>query len=524
MKRSLALFCSCFIFFTPLFSQSNYWQQQVDYNIDVSLDDKNNALKGMLSLEYTNNSPDQLEFIWFHVWPNAYKNENTAFAKQLYRDRDGKKRWKGMKDRGYLDSLDFMADGQKLKMEAHPEHIDIVKVYLSKPLAKGEKVKLTSPFFVKLPSYVSRMGHDGNQSYIICQWYPKPAVYDRKGWHEMPYLDQGEFYSEYGSFKVNISLPSSYVVGATGVLQNEDELKTYKQLGLSNKTGVQKYVPAAANTSKTLSYTAENVHDFAWFADKNFIIEYDSLQLASGKVVDVFSYHQTKGNSLWEGSVEYIKDAVKYYSLWVGEYPYPVVAAVEGPKNLMSGGMEYPMITHITSPEADELRLDGVIAHEVGHNWFYGILGSNERQHAWMDEGINTYYQFRYEAVKYKGNSIFGDQVPSDLKAKPMDQFVAGIYSVFARMPMEKPIETHSASFDNKEEYGIVVYIKTAIWMYILELNAGRDKLDNAMHAYFDEWKFKHPYPEDLKASLEKALGANLDLLFQVHNKKGSLQ
>jgi len=523
MKRLLALGCFCFVFLSAVHSQANYWQQHVDYTIDVSLNDKNNTLKGYLTLEYTNNSPTQLEFIWFHLWPNAYKNENTAFARQLFREKEDKKRWKNMKDRGYIDSLHFLANGQQLKSEAHPEHIDITKVFFEKPLASGEKITITTPFFVKLPSYISRSGQD-NHSYIICQWYPKPAVFDRKGWHEMPYLDQGEFYSEYGNFKVNITVPSSYVVGATGVLQNKEEYDAYRELGLSNKTGTKKYSPIPGGDSKTLSFTAENIHDFAWFADKNFIIEYDTLQLASGKIVDVFSYHQPNGNQLWEKSTDYIEDAVRHYSSWIGEYPYPVVAAVEGPKNLMSGGMEYPMITHITSPDANEERLDAVITHEVGHNWFYSILGSNEREHAWMDEGINSYYQFRYEAQKYKANSIFGDDIPAEVKTKSEDEFLALVYSALSRIPMEKPIETHSASFKDKEEYGLVIYIKTAIWMYILELNLGKEKLDNAIQAYFNEWKFKHPYPEDFRASLEKSLNTKLDELYEIRNKSGSLQ
>ena len=222
MKKLFAVItCLCSV---VVYSQDNYWQQQVNYDIDVALNDKNHTLKGFLNLEYTNNSPDQLDFIWFHLWPNAYKNENTAFAKQLFRDPEGKKRWKDIKDKGYIDSLAFKVNGVAAKTEADPENIDIVKLLLPNPLKPGEKVKITTPFFVKLATYNSRSGHEA-QSYMVCQWYPKPAVYDRKGWHPIPYLDQGEFYSEFGSFKVNITLPSSYIVGSTGLLQNEAELK-----------------------------------------------------------------------------------------------------------------------------------------------------------------------------------------------------------------------------------------------------------------------------------------------------------
>ena len=506
-------------------SFSQYWQQEVSYNIDVALDDKNHTLKGFLNLEYINNSPDKLDFIWFHLWPNAYKNENSAFAKQLFRETDGKDRWKDLKDKGYIDSLDFSINGQKLKTEMDAVNTDIIKVFLPSPLQPKEKTTITTPFFVKLPTYISRSGHI-DHSYMICQWYPKPAVYDRKGWHPIPYLDMGEFYSEYGKFTVNITTPSAYVIAATGTLQNDNELKYYKELGRQNlaTTKNKKYTPVTNQPTKTLTYQAQNVHDFAWFADKDFIIEYDTMQLTSGKITDVFTYHPYYGNKLWDESVKYVKDAVRHYSSWIGEYPYPVVQAVEGPKNLSSGGMEYPMITLITSPDANVEKLDATITHEVGHNWFYSILGSNERDHAWMDEGINTYFQFRYEHEKYRANSIFGDAIPKEIKEKTLDQFEAAIYSALINVPMEEAIDLPAQDYPNKDEYAMVVYIKTAIWMYMIEILEGRDKLDKGIKDYFTEWKFKHPYPEDLEKSLEKSMGKPLDQYFTLLKKTGSLK
>lgn len=502
-----------------------YWQQEVNYKIDIALNDSSNSLKGSLTLDYTNNSPDKLDFIWFHLWPNAYKNQNTAFAKQILKESDGKERWKALKVKGFIDSLNFSANGEKLKTEMNQDSIDIIKVWLPIALQPKEKITISTPFFVKLPTYVSRSGHI-NHSYMICQWYPKPAVYDAQGWHPIPYLDMGEFYSEYGNFTVNITVPSGYVIGATGVMQNSDELKYYRELGKGNfaTTKNKKYTPKTAQKTKTLTYQAGNVHDFAWFADKDFIIEYDTMQLSSGTSIDVFAYHPSNGNRLWERSVNYIKDAVRHYSAWVGEYPYPVVQAVEGPKNVSSGGMEYPMITLITSPDAKEEKLDGVIAHEVGHNWFYSVLGSNERDHAWMDEGINTYFQFRYEHEKYKANSVFGDIIPEEVKQRPLDQFEAAVYSALTNIPMEKPIDLPAADYANKEEYGVVIYLKTAIWMYLIELLEGRAKLDKAIKDYFTEWKFKHPYPEDFKKTLEKSMGKNLDQYFALLKQTGSLR
>jgi aminopeptidase N len=186
----------------------------------------------------------------------------------------------------------------------------------------------------------------------------------------------------------------------------------------------------------------------------------------------------------------------------------------------MSGGMEYPMITLITSPDADEEALDAVITHEVGHNWFYGMLASNERQHAWLDEGLNTYFQFRYEAEKWKANSIFGKQIPKELTLKPTAEFQSAVYGALNSIPMEGAIETPAADFKDKEVYGIVTYLKTAIWMYAIEQQFGREKLDKAIQSYFKEWKFRHPYPEDLKTSLEKELGKDLTPYFELLNKK----
>jgi len=509
---------------TCLGAISQYWQQEVDYTINVSLNDADNSLKGFLKLEYLNNSPDTLRFIWFHLWPNAYKNENTAFARQVFKEPEGKKKWKSLKDKGSIDSLDFEVNGVKAKTEMDSSNIDIIKVLLPLPLQSHEKITITTPFVEKLPTYISRSGHI-DQSYMICQWYPKPAVYDARGWHPIPYLEMGEFYSEYGNFTVSITTPSAYVIGATGTMQNQNELNVYRDLGGKNflTTKNKKFIPLDNQPTKTLTYKADNVHDFAWFADKDFIIEYDTMRLASGRTIDVFTYHPSNGNSLWDKSVDYVKDAVRHYSAWIGEYPYPVVQAVEGPRNLTSGGMEYPMITLITEPSRDEEVLDGTIAHEVGHNWFYAVLGSNERDHAWMDEGINTYFQFRYEHEKYKNNSLFGSAIPDDMRSAPTDQFEAAVYLALDKLPMESPIDLPAQKYRSDDEYEKSVYLKAALWMKSIELAVGRDKFDEAMKNYFSEWEFKHPYPEDLEKSLEETIGQNLDGYFELLKKKGNL-
>ena len=282
------------------------------------------------------------------------------------------------------------------------------------------------------------------------------------------------------------------------------------------------YEPSSQKT-KTLNYYADSVPDFAWFADKNLVIQYDTIRLASGKIIDAYTYYHTSKNTPWTSSINFVKDAVHHYSNWIGEYAYPVVQAIEGPKNNSSGGMEYPMVTLITSPDAKPETLDAVITHEVGHNWFMSMLGTNERDHAWMDEGLNSYFQFRYEAEKYRINSIFGDKIPSDVKKLDEANFQATVYNAMAGIPAKTAIETPSSAFTDGQDYAITAYIKTAEWMYLLEQNIGLEKVDLAFQNYFKLWKFKHPQPSDMKAAFEQSFDGNLKGFFELLNKEGSL-
>jgi len=517
------------LFFVSLNAQNGYFQQDVRYNIKAELNDANKIITGSETIVYKNNSPSTLDFIWFHIWPNAYKNENTALIRQIKSDSSRTKKMENF-GVGYIEGLNFTINGQAAKTEAHPnpQWIDVIKLVLNKPLSPGDSISIATPFRVQLPPYFSRSGYADGE-FMACQWYPKPAVFDKAGWHEFPYLDMGEFYSELGSYSVSLTIPSDYVVGATGNLLNNDELQAYKKDGAANaadrKGKRTLYIPVSKSPTKTLNYYAEKVPDFAWFAEKGFVIEYDTVHLPSGRVIDAFSYYHNAKETIWSNSIDYIKDGIHKYSQWIGEYAYPVVQVVEGPANNSSGGMEYPMITLITSPEAKAATLDAVIVHEVGHNWFMGMLASNERAHTWMDEGLNTYYQFRYEAEKFKYNSIFGDDVPAELKKLPADDFLGVIYDVFDKsLPMQSAMETPAEKFPNSEEYGLVSYIKTALWMYMLENSVGREKVDAAVHNYFNKWKFKHPEPEDMQKAFEEAIGGSLTTFFELTKKEGKLE
>jgi hypothetical protein len=488
--------------YTTSFSQGTYWQQETNFTITVSLNDASHSLDGFESIEYINHSPDTLKFIWFHLWPNAYKNDRTAFSEQLLKNGRTDFYFSKPEDKGYINRLDFKADGVKAEME-NTIQIDVVRLLLPAPLAPGKKTIISTPFHVQLPSYFSRGGHVG-QDYQVTQWYPKPAVYDAKGWHPMPYLDQGEFYNELGNYDVQVTLPSAYTVAATGVLQDEKMLTELKEKGtISSIKGAQ-----------TWHYKQNNVHDFAWFAAKGIVAKYDTARLPSGKIVEVFSYYK-KGNDAWRKSVEYVKDGIRYYSSLSGDYPYSTASVVQGPENITSGGMEYPTIALITTNESGR-ELDKTIVHEVGHNWFYGALASNERQHPWMDEGMNSYYAQRYETMKYGSRSALQMTMNKWANKLPADEEKL-ILATMEKLEKGQPISTPSDSL-SEINYGLSVYVKGAEWMKQLEQKVGTPAFDKAMQDYYAAWKNKHPSPEDFKRSLEQSLSQSFDEQFrQLH-------
>ena len=360
-------------------SAQDYFQQEVNYTIDVELDDENHSLKGTVYIDYFNNSPDDLDFLWFHIWPNAYKDKTTALAKQKLENGSTSLYYAADTERGHINGLDFKVAGERVRWNYHPEHIDICKLVLNKPLRAGKSIRISTPFFVKIPdAKFSRLGHI-DQSYMITQWYPKPAVYDKDGWHPMPYLDQGEFYSEFGSFDVSITLPSNYTVGATGDLQNNKEIARLNNLARVTDTITQfsddMSFPTSDLSTKTLRYTQKNIHDFGWFADKRYHVLKGEVELPNSKEkVTLWIMFTNNEAKLWRNSIEYMHDAVYYYSLWNGDYPYKHCSAVDG-TIAAGGGMEYPNVTVIGGSGSD-IALEEVIMHEVGHNWFYGMLGS----------------------------------------------------------------------------------------------------------------------------------------------------
>ena len=539
-----------------LFGAKDYFQQDVAYTIEVTLDDSAHTLHANEKIIYTNNSPDTLQFIWFHLWPNAYKNTETAFAKQGERFLSTRFLFSDEEDRGYIDSLDFAVDGVDAKWEFHPEWIDVAKVELPVKLAPGGQTIIETPFFVKLPEVFSRLGHTGKH-YEITQWYPKPAVYDHLGWHPMPYLNMGEFYSEFGSFDVKITLPENYRIMATGdLIDGEEEYawldslategdslysldkKAFKkairelQRGKKKKgkfvrnfighfkkdEGDNEEEIKSSSVMKTLHFHQENVHDFAWFADPKWIVRKGTLYLAdSTREVTLWSMYYPKNAKLWENSIEYLHDAGYWYSKFSGDYPYNHLTAVDGDLSA-GGGMEYPNITVISKRDSKHL-LEMVIMHEVGHNWFYGILGSNERDHAWMDEGLNEFCNIRYWDKKYGDNNR--RYVINEFTQEKLGPFSIGHnmrfgfmdymgYTSLVKMGDEEPLETSSNDFKIRSNYWLS-YSKSMVYSWHLLHYLGEETIDKIMHNYYEDWKFKHPYPQDYFSYFGKYSDKNLD-------------
>lgn len=506
------------IFFISLgaFSQDQYFQQEVNYKIKVTLDDKKHELSAYEEIKYINNSVTSLSYIYFHLWPNAYKNHQTALAKQLLEDGETKFYYSKPEERGYIDSLDFKVNGKSVKVEYDAEHIDICKLILNEPIRSHDTITISTPFHVKLPdAKFSRLGHTG-QAYYITQWYPKPAVYDNTGWHQMPYLNQGEFYSEFGTFDVSITVPQNYLLAATGDRIDAFEEEEWLNMKVAETEALVKSnrfnnndnsFPESATGKKTIRFMQSNVHDFAWFADKRFHVLRDRVKLpASGRMVDTWVFFTNNEPNLWKKSLEYVNDATLFYSYFIGDYPYNHVTAIDG-VIAAGGGMEYPNITVIGEADND-FTLETVIMHEVGHNWFYGIMGSNERDFPGMDEGLNSFYEMRYIQAKYpekKLTSLLGRDSTFKflgLNKFPHKESYKLAYLLSARKNLDQAINTESSKF-TKYNYGAIVYAKSAIVFDYLMSAVGNEKFDDGMRFYFDNWKFKHPTPRDLQKTLE---------------------
>ncbi|NNG09572.1 MAG: M1 family metallopeptidase [Arenibacter sp.] len=498
MKHSNGLFIGLVLAILGLTStlkaQNNgsYWQQKVDYTMEVDMDVKSFQYQGTQKLVYTNNSPETLNRVYYHLYFNAFQPgsemdvrlQNIADPDGRMMD-DGKSRIAslGPDEIGYLRVNSLTQDN---KAVSFVEEETILVVDLNTPIPPGGQATFDMNFTGQVPLQIRRSGRNSREGVALSmsQWYPKMAEYDFEGWHANPYIGR-EFHGVWGDFDVKLTLDKKYVVGGTGYLQNPQEIgHGYEAPG----TKVKK----AKGKTLTWHFKAPMVHDFMWAADPDYL--HDTVQVENGPVLH-FLYKDNK-NILenWKNLQPKTVEAMEFFSNNIGEYPYEQYSIIQGG----DGGMEYAMSTLITG-ERTFGSLVGVMVHEMAHSWFQHILASNESKHEWMDEGFTSFI-----------SSLCMDQIMDQKKQNPFAGSYKGYYNLVAS-GKEQPQTTHADRYDLNFAYGVAAYSKGAIFLSQLGYVIGQDKLMETLRKYYEDFKFKHPTPNDIKRTAEKVSGMELD-------------
>lgn len=481
-------------------SEGTYWQQHVDYTMEIDMNVENYQYKGTQKLVYTNNSPDELTRVFYHLYPNAFQPNSEMNARlQNIADPDGRMVTNlGTKespnyesriskltdsDIGYIKVNSLLQDGNVVK---HETVGTILVVTLNKAIQPGGKTTFDMQFDAQVPVQIRRSGRNNKEGVALsmAQWYPKLAEYDTEGWHANPYIAR-EFYGVWGDFDVKITIDKNYTIGGTGYLQNPNEVgHGYESTPIKKTKG------------KTLTwhFKAPNVHDFTWAADPEYV--HDTLQIENGPLLH-FLYKSTMGadkKDNWKMMQPIASQLIQYYSDHVGKYPYEQYSVIQGG----DGGMEYGMCTLILG-EGNFEGLVGVTAHEMAHSWFQFLLASNESKHSWMDEGFASYIEDKALNAINKSN-----------KVNPFANAYRG-YTFLATSGKEQPQSTHADRYVYNQAYSISAYSKGEVFLAQLGYIIGEENLDKTIKRYFDEWSFKHPEPLDVIRIAEKVSGLELD-------------
>lgn len=535
----LPLLLCIFLFFSPLLHAQNslqpqsynalywknrkphsaYWQQDVAYTIRAAIDETTHIITAKEQLTYTNNAPDTLSFVYFHLFQNAFIKD--AYTHKLEKANGIKPRLGAYENQGYGTLIDNLtADGQKVKTELDNT---ILKVYLPKPLLPGQSVVLQMDFetFFDRGGTRRRMQmYDawGFMHYNGCQWFPKICVYDAKfGWDTHQHLGK-EFYGDFGSFDVTLDFAANYIVEATGILQNREEVLPQalrEQLDLKNFSGKKwnekpsTIIPYDKNQRKQWHYKAENVHDFAFTADPSY-----RIGTTHWNGIECVAIAQEPHASGWQNAAAFVAQTIRTFSENFGTYHYPKMVAADA-----NDGMEYPMIT---MDGGKDPGYRGLLVHEIGHNWFYGMVGSNETYRAALDEGF-TQFLTAEGLRKIDGDTFVEDKPKSKWQqhfTEPRlakDVRVYNAYIMDAATGKDHQLNTHSDDFHGAlgHDGGYrLVYYKTATMLYNLQYVLGDSLFGNAMKHYFNQWKFAHPYFEDFRNSMIQYTKADLNWFF----------
>lgn len=479
-----------------------YWEQRATYDLHGTLDTAAKSLKGEMTLRYTNASPDTLHYIWFQVEQNAFKNGSLNSFVFPAESRFGARNFEGG---DVIDRFNEVRGANKTALKMRVEGT-VMRVDLAAPLAPGQTATLDVAWHFNIPEHgADRMGRDG-ALYEIAQWYPRVCVYDDiRGWNTEPYLGQGEFYLEYGDYTMSVTVPAGYIVAGTGTLANATEVLTaaeISRLAQAAKSDKPVHIVAedelksgSARKTKTgmvtWRFSAKNVRDAVWAASPDYLWDASSW---SGHLAN--AYYRPSAMSTWYDAADQARMSIMEYSERWFPYPYPQVTVVEGPVS----GMEYPMLA-MEDKNPDKYALYNVITHEVGHNWFPMIVGSNERIHFWQDEGFNTFINYFSEARRYPEKGSYEQRVQRD-RAQVEE---------YMRRGYDEPIEVQADRI-NPNLLGENEYVKTAVGLAQLRDEIlGPEVFDGAFREYTRRWAFKHPSPSDFYKTMEDASGKRLD-------------
>ena len=466
------------------FSQ-NYWQQHVEYEMDINVDVSDFTYDGDQSIIYTNNSNDTISKVYYHLFFNAFKpNSQMDTRSRTIRDPDRRVGSRIValekEDYGDISVSSLQQDGKDISYEMNET---VLLARLNKPLLPGKRTKLSMVFTAQVPLQIRRSGKLNKEGVdmTMTQWFPKLAEYDHEGWHPNPYIGR-EFHGVWGNYSVNITIDKDYVVGGTGYLQNANEIGH----GYSEKEPKE-----SDSETNTWEFYAPNVHDFAWAADPDYI--HDIKQSESG--VDLhFFYKPTVNVDDWKKLQDDSILLMKFFEENIGPYPWKQYSIIQGG----DGGMEYAMCTMITG-ERSYPSLLGVTAHEMAHAWFQHLLATNEAKHAWMDEGFTEY-------ITSLSENYVNDKTPEFPHKSSYDR-----YYLLASSGFEQAQTTHSDRYDYNFAYGASAYSKGSVFLSQLGYIIGKENLDKTLKRYYEEFKFKHPTPNDFKRVAEKVSDLELE-------------
>ena len=471
-------------------SKSNYWQQHVDYTMDIDVDVTNFQYKGTQQLVYTNNSPDKLTRVFYHLYFNAFqpnsqmdvRSRNIQDPDRRVRDRISKLK---PEEIGFIKVNSLTQDGKNVTFQIVGT---ILEVTLDKPINPGESSTLKMIFNAQVPKQIRRTGQTNKEGVALsmAQWYPKMAEYDFEGWHTPPYIAR-EFHGVWGDFDVTIHIDKNYTIGGTGYLQNPQEIGH----GYEDKS---KKLKKSKGEKLSWHFKAPNVHDFMWAADPDY--NHDILKTANG--IDLHFFYKKnldeKYLKNWKDLQPKTAQLMSFFSESVGQYPYKQYSVIQGG----DGGMEYAMSTLITGKRSFN-SLFGVTSHEMAHTWFQFLLASNESKHPWMDEGFTSYIS------NIASNKILDKQLENPH---------LGSYNRYFKMisyRKEESLTTHADRYHLNSSYSTASYSMGSMFLSQLEYIIGKENVEKGLKKYFNDFSFKHPTPNDIKRSMEKVSGIHLD-------------